>query len=105
AVNINLFGVLNTCHETLPHMIDRGSGRIVNLASDAGRVGSAGEAVYAAAKGGIIAFSKTIARESARYGLNVDCMSPGPTETAPVHRHRPSRGGNRGQRESAPRPD
>jgi len=82
AVNINLFGVLNTCHETLPHMIQRGSGRIVNLASDAGRVGSSGEAVYAAAKGGIIAFSKTIARESARYGINVNCVSPGPTDTA-----------------------
>lgn len=82
AVNINLFGVLNTCHETLPHMIERGSGRIVNLASDAGRVGSSGEAVYAAAKGGIIAFSKTIARESARYGINVNCVSPGPTDTA-----------------------
>jgi len=82
AVNINLFGVLNTCHETLPHMIERGSGRIVNLASDAGRVGSSGEAVYAAAKGGIIAFSKTIARESARYSINVNCVSPGPTDTA-----------------------
>lgn len=82
AVNINLFGVLNTCHEILPHMIERGAGRIVNIASDAGRVGSSGEAVYAAAKGGIIAFSKTIARESARYGINVNCVSPGPTDTA-----------------------
>jgi len=82
AVNINLFGVLNTCHETLPHMIEHGRGRIVNIASDAGRVGSSGEAVYAAAKGGIIAFSKTIARESARYGINVNCVSPGPTDTA-----------------------
>lgn len=82
AVNINLFGALNACHETLPHMIERRSGRIVNIASDAGRVGSSGEAVYAAAKGGIIAFSKTIARESARYGINVNCVSPGPTDTA-----------------------
>src|SRR5699024_1559513 len=82
AVNINLFGVLNTCHETLPHMIEHGRGRIVNIASDAGRVGSSGEAVYAAAKGGIIAFSKTIARESPLYCINVTFVVPGPTYTA-----------------------
>ncbi|HEY3189901.1 MAG TPA: SDR family oxidoreductase, partial [Solirubrobacteraceae bacterium] len=55
---------------------------IVNLASDAGRVGSSGEAVYSATKGGVIAFTKTLAREVARQGVRVNCVSPGPTETA-----------------------
>lgn len=82
AIDINLYGVLNTCHVVLPLMIDGGGGRVVNLASDAGRVGSSGESVYAAAKGGVIAFSKTIARETARHGINVNCVSPGPTDTA-----------------------
>src|SRR5688572_30298006 len=65
-VQINLYGVLNTCKAVLPIMAERGAGRVVNLGSDAGRVGSSGEAVYAAAKGAVVAFTKTIAREMAR---------------------------------------
>jgi 2-hydroxycyclohexanecarboxyl-CoA dehydrogenase len=80
-IRINLYGVLNTCRTVLPVMIEQRGGSIVNLGSDAGRVGSSGEAVYSAAKGGIIAFSKTIARESARSGINVNVVCPGPTDT------------------------
>lgn len=80
-IAVNLMGVIHTTHAALPSMLDRGFGRIVNIASDAGRVGSSGEAVYSAAKGGIIAFTKTIARETARQGLNVNCVCPGPTDT------------------------
>lgn len=82
AIQVNLYGVLHTCQVVLPHMIDAGAGRIVNIGSDAGRVGSSGEAVYSAAKGGVIAVSKTIAREVARHGITVNCVSPGPTDTA-----------------------
>ncbi|WP_020497987.1 SDR family NAD(P)-dependent oxidoreductase [Sciscionella marina] len=82
AVRINLFGVLNTCHAALPLMIGQRHGTVINIGSDAGRVGSSGEAVYSAAKGGIIAFTKTIARELARYGVTANCVSPGPTDTA-----------------------
>jgi 2-hydroxycyclohexanecarboxyl-CoA dehydrogenase len=79
---INLYGVLHTCHAVLPLMAAQGSGRVVNLASDAGRVGSSGEAVYSAAKGGVIAFTKTAAREMARHQVGVNCVCPGPTDTA-----------------------
>lgn len=79
---INLHGVLNTCHAVLPHMIERGSGRIVNIASEAGRVGGSGQATYSAAKGGVIAFTKAIALENANLGVVANCVSPGPTETA-----------------------
>lgn len=82
AIQIDLYGVLNMCREVLPVMVEAGSGRIVNIASDAGRVGSSGEAVYSAAKGGVIAFTKTVAREVARYGISANCVSPGPTDTA-----------------------
>ena len=78
---INLRGVIHTTHVALPPMLERRYGRIVNVASDAGRVGSSGEAVYSAAKGGIIAFTKTVARETAREGVTVNCVSPGPTDT------------------------
>jgi 2-hydroxycyclohexanecarboxyl-CoA dehydrogenase len=81
-IAINLYGVLNTCHAVLPIMVAQGSGTVVSLASDAGRVGSSGEAVYAAAKGGIIAFTKTIAREMARHQVTANCVCPGPTDTA-----------------------
>jgi 2-hydroxycyclohexanecarboxyl-CoA dehydrogenase len=81
-VAINLFGVLHTCKAVVPHMQARGEGAIVNIASDAGRVGSSGEAVYSAAKGGVIAFTKTLAREVARHQVRVNCVSPGPTDTA-----------------------
>ncbi|UQE75680.1 3-oxoacyl-ACP reductase FabG [Gordonia sp. PP30] len=81
-IDINLYGVLNTCAKIAPMMIAQGSGSIVNLGSDAGRVGSSGEAVYAAAKGGVIAFTKSLARETARDQVRVNCVCPGPTDTA-----------------------
>jgi 2-hydroxycyclohexanecarboxyl-CoA dehydrogenase len=78
---INLQGAIHTIHAALPSMQERRYGRIVSLGSDAGRVGSSGEAVYSAAKGGVIAFTKTIARETARQGITVNCVCPGPTDT------------------------
>jgi len=81
-IQINLYGVLNTCKAVLPVMAAQGSGSVVNLASDAGRVGSSGEAVYSAAKGGVIAFTKATAREMARHQVNANCVCPGPTDTA-----------------------
>ena len=81
-IAINLVGALNLHHAVLPGMAARKAGRIVNIASDAARVGSSGEAVYAACKGGIVAFSKTIAREHARHGITVNVVCPGPTATA-----------------------
>ncbi len=62
-------------------MVGQGYGKVVNIGSDAGRVGSSGEAVYSAAKGGIMAFTKTLAREMARYKINVNCVCPGPADT------------------------
>lgn len=79
---INLTGALHMHHAVLPGMVERRRGRIVNVSSDAARVGSSGEAVYAACKGGLVAFSKTIAREHARHGITVNVVCPGPTETA-----------------------
>jgi 2-hydroxycyclohexanecarboxyl-CoA dehydrogenase len=79
---INLYGVLHTCHAVLPLMAAQQGGAVVNIGSDAGRVGSSGEAVYSAAKGGVIAFTKTLAREQARNRVRVNCVSPGPTDTA-----------------------
>lgn len=81
-VDINLMGPLNLQHAVLPIMIANGGGKIVNIASDAGRVGSSGESVYSACKGGIIAFSKTLARETARSNVRVNVVCPGPTDTA-----------------------
>lgn len=78
---INFKSVLYTCRAVLPNMISHGGGKIVNISSDAGRVGSSWEAVYAGAKGAVIAFSKTIAREVARYKINVNVVCPGLTET------------------------
>lgn len=80
-IRINLMGQLNTCKTILPVMIEKGFGRVVNIASDAARVGSSGEAVYSAAKGGVVSFTKTLAREMARYKINVNCVAPGPTDT------------------------
>jgi 2-hydroxycyclohexanecarboxyl-CoA dehydrogenase len=80
-IAINLKGTLFCCKAVLPGMVERGRGAIVNIASDAGRVGSTGEAVYSATKGGIIAFTKTIAREVAHNQINVNCICPGPTDT------------------------
>ena len=82
AIAINLYGVLNTCKAVLPLMAAHGGGAVVNLGSDAGRVGSSGEAVYSAAKGGVIAFTKSLAREMARHQVRVNCVCPGPTDTA-----------------------
>lgn len=80
-IQVNLYGVLHTSQAVVPVMISQGSGTVVNLGSDAGRVGSSGEAVYSAAKGGIISFTKTLAREVARHGINANCVCPGPTDT------------------------
>lgn len=81
-IAINLIGALHMHHAVLPGMVGRRAGRIVNVSSDAARVGSSGEAVYAACKGGLVAFSKTIAREHSRHGITVNVVCPGPTETA-----------------------
>ena len=78
---INLKGPIACTRAVLPAMIAQGYGKIVSIASDAGRVGSTGEAVYSAAKGGLIAFTKTIARETARHHINVNCVCPGPSDT------------------------
>ena len=78
---VNLVGVLACTHAVLPGMQQAGYGRIVNIASEAGRVGSKGSAVYSAAKGGVIAFTKVIAREGARYGVTANSIAPGPIET------------------------
>jgi 2-hydroxycyclohexanecarboxyl-CoA dehydrogenase len=80
-IGINLRGPLNMSHFVLKTMVSRGCGRIVNIASDAGRVGSSQEAVYSACKGGIIAFTKTVAREVARKGITLNAVCPGPTDT------------------------
>ena len=81
-IAINLTGALHMHHAVLPGMVERRRGRIVNVASDAARVGSSGEAVYAACKGGLVAFSKTLAREHARHNITVNVVCPGPTDTA-----------------------
>jgi len=80
-IAVNYKGPVNCCYWTVPHMIKKQSGKIVNIASDAGRVGSLGETVYAGCKGGVIASTKSVAREVARYKINVNSVSPGPTMT------------------------
>jgi NAD(P)-dependent dehydrogenase (short-subunit alcohol dehydrogenase family) len=80
-LGVNLLGVLNCTHAALPGMQEAGYGRIVSISSEAGRVGSKGSAVYSAAKGGVIAFMKAIARENARYGVIANSIAPGPIET------------------------
>ena len=80
-IAINLEGVFTCTHAALPRMQEAGYGRIVSIASEAGRVGSKGSAVYSAAKGGVIAFTKTIARENGRYGITANAIAPGPIET------------------------
>jgi 2-hydroxycyclohexanecarboxyl-CoA dehydrogenase len=80
-IDVNLIGPLNVTKTVLTRMRDRGAGRIVSIASDAGRVGSSGESVYAACKGGIIAFTKSVAREMAATGITLNVVSPGPTDT------------------------
>jgi 2-hydroxycyclohexanecarboxyl-CoA dehydrogenase len=80
-IAVNLKGVLNCTFAALPGMQEAGYGRIVSIASEAGRVGSKGSAVYSAAKGGVIAFTKVMAREGARYGVTANAIAPGPIET------------------------
>ncbi len=81
AIAINLAGPMHLTQALLPSMTAANGGKIVNIASDAGRVGSGGETAYAGAKGGLIAFTKSLAREVARYSINVNCVCPGPTDT------------------------
>ena len=89
-VELNYLGAVRMCHAFLPAMIEAGGGKIVSVSSDAGRVGSMGETVYAGAKGGVIAFSKSLAREMARNSINVNVVCPGPTDT-PLFRAQPER--------------
>ena len=81
-VAVNYLGTVRCCHVVVPGMVERGAGRVVNIASDAGRVGSSGEVVYSGTKGGVIAFSKALAREVAAKGVTVNVVCPGPTDTA-----------------------
>lgn len=80
-IDLNLMGPVAVTRAFLDQMIERGAGKIVTIASDAGRVGSMGETMYSGAKGGAIAFTKALAREMARYNINVNCVCPGPTDT------------------------
>ncbi|MBV8889740.1 MAG: SDR family oxidoreductase [Alphaproteobacteria bacterium] len=89
-IAINLLGAIRLTRAVLPAMVEARRGKIVNISSDAGRVGSTGETVYAAAKGGLIAFTKSLAREMARYRINVNCVCPGPTDT-PLFQRQPER--------------
>jgi 2-hydroxycyclohexanecarboxyl-CoA dehydrogenase len=89
-IAINLMGAVRLTRGLLPPMVKASKGKIVNISSDAGRVGSMGETVYAAAKGGLIAFTKSLARELARYRINVNCVCPGPTDT-PLFQRQPER--------------
>jgi 2-hydroxycyclohexanecarboxyl-CoA dehydrogenase len=89
-IAINLMGAIRLTRAVLPPMVEARRGKIVNISSDAGRVGSTGETVYAAAKGGLIAFTKSLAREMARYQINVNCVCPGPTDT-PLFQRQPER--------------
>jgi len=96
-VDVNLKGVFAVTHAVLPAMHQRGAGCIVNVASEAGRVGSQGSAVYSAAKAGVIGFTKAIARESARYGVRCNAVAPGPIET-PLLNSAPAQLGDLGDR-------
>jgi len=89
-IAINLMGAVRLTRGVLPPMVAAREGKIVNISSDAGRVGSMGETVYAAAKGGLIAFTKSLARELARFQINVNCVCPGPTDT-PLFQRQPER--------------
>jgi 2-hydroxycyclohexanecarboxyl-CoA dehydrogenase len=89
-IAVNLMGAIRLTRGVLPPMVAAAAGKIVNISSDAGRVGSMGETVYAAAKGGLIAFTKSLARELARYRINVNCVCPGPTDT-PLFQRQPER--------------
>jgi 2-hydroxycyclohexanecarboxyl-CoA dehydrogenase len=94
---VNLNGVLNCTHAALPPMQAGGYGRIVSISSEAGRVGSKGSAAYSAAKAGVIGFTKTVARESARYAVTCNAVAPGPIET-PLLMSAPKQLGELGER-------
>ena len=80
-IEVNLLGTIYVCYAAAPHLIERGGGRIVNIASEAARTGSGAETVYSAAKGGVISLTRSLARELARHHITVNCVSPGPTDT------------------------
>jgi len=86
-IDLNFLGTVMVARAFVDGMMERRSGRIVTVASDAGRVGSLGETVYSGTKGGVIAFTKSLARELARYTINVNCVCPGPTDTPLFHKH------------------
>src|SRR5205814_9132183 len=91
-IEVNFKGGLRTTRRIVPGMVQRGWGRVVNIGSDAGRVGSSMESVYSGAKGGVIAFTKTLAREVARQGVTANTVCPGPTDT-PMLREMEAEGG------------
>ncbi len=91
-LDIDFKGALRVCHTVVPGMMERGFGRVINIGSDAGRVGSSLEAVYSGAKGGIIAFTKTLAREVATKGVTVNTVCPGPTDTPALRKFADSSG-------------
>jgi 2-hydroxycyclohexanecarboxyl-CoA dehydrogenase len=93
-IAVNLMGVFATTHALLPAMQQAGWGRVINIASEAGRLGSRGGAVYAAAKGGVIAFTRSIARENGRKGVTANVIAPGPIDT-PMLRSAVAQGGER----------
>ncbi|PVE45993.1 2-hydroxycyclohexanecarboxyl-CoA dehydrogenase [Pararhodobacter aggregans] len=99
-IDINLRAVLNITHPVLTKMVGRKSGRVVSIASDAGRGGSSGESVYAACKAGVIAFSKTLAREHSRHGITFNCVCPGVTETGMLENFMDSAGNKEKLREA-----
>jgi Dehydrogenases with different specificities (related to short-chain alcohol dehydrogenases) len=99
-IDINLRAVLNITHPVLAKMVERRSGRVVSIASDAGRGGSSGESVYAACKAGVIAFSKTLAREHSRHGITFNCVCPGVTETGMLENFMDSAGNKEKLREA-----
>lgn len=80
-IAINLYGPLHMCQSVVRRMVEQGHGTVVNIGSDAARVGSSGEAVYSACKGGVVAFTKTLAREAARHGITANAVCPGPADT------------------------
>src|ERR1051325_9418921 len=96
-LGVNLRGVIAVTHAVLPGMQERRRGRIVNVASEAGRVGSSGSGIYSAARAGVIGFTKAIARESARYGVTCNAVAPGPIET-PLLMAAPEQLGELGER-------
>ena len=99
-MDINLRAVLNITHPVLSRMVERKSGRVISIASDAGRGGSSGESVYAACKAGVIAFSKTLARENSRHGITFNCVCPGVTETGMLENFMESAGNKEKLREA-----